>query len=193
MDDSSVGVLMYTIPTLATGCSSLKSLLLSTLQCFYSDSDCLSIVLKYIKQIYEFNVKESDWFDVQPLIYNPELSRFPPNTTIFDIIQNVTIEQWTVSFSYENFYYTCAPSNCIYTIYTHRRSLIEIIIIFISSISGLAFLFRFLTPYLITFIKLFPSKINNRHHHHQQQQQQQQQQGKSTYCKLDQNSCEYNS
>ena len=26
-----------------------------------------------------------------------------------------------------------------------------------------------------------------------QQQQQQQQQGKSTYCKLDQNSCEYNS
>ena len=168
LSDQSNVIFVYEIPGLVAGCSTMKSLLFSTLECFYSNSECFSIVLNYIKQIYMWNVEQPEWFDISPLIYNSNIDHFPPNTILLDIIQNVTIEQWNVSFSYENFYETCAPIHCIYTIYTHEKSSIEIIQTFLSLISGLVFLLRFLTPYLVLLISNCLRKRNNRQQIEQQ-------------------------
>jgi len=162
LTDRSSEALEYEIPGLVTACSTMKSLLLSTLQCFYSNAECFSIVMNYIKKTHEFQVENSKWFDVRPLIYNSELSRFPPNTTIIDIVQDVTIEKWNVSFSYENFYETCAPTYCIYTESIRGMSPIEITVTFLSLISGLVILLRLITPYLVLFICRFLSKDNHR-------------------------------
>jgi len=172
-------VLVYKIPGLVTGCSPIDSLLLSTLECFYSDAECFSIVLSYIKKTYMWNAVQSEWFDIQPLIYNSTSTRFPPNTSILEIVQNVMIEQWQVSFSYKDFYETCSPTYCTYTQFIRTNTIIEIIIVFVSMIGGLVFLLRLITPYLVTFIFRFMSINDNQ----QQIQQQQQQDSRFTQLK----------
>lgn len=152
--------LVYKIRGLVSGCSPMKSLLLSTLECFYSDSDCFSIVLTYVEQAYIWNVVNPDWFDVHPLIYDSTLSRFPPNTSISEIVKDVMIEQWNVSFSYKNFYQTCAPNYCTYTQFIRVNSIIEIIIAFVSMIGGLVVSLRLITPYFVKFVFRSKSTID---------------------------------
>ena len=161
--------LMYKIPGYVVGCSSFDSLLLSTLECFYSDSECFSIVLNYIETIYIWNVEDPQWFNVRPLIYNSNSSHFPPNTSISEIVRNVMIEQWNVSFSYEDFYKTCAPNSCTYNELVYSQSAIDIIVSLISMIGGLVVLLRLITPYIVKFGYRLISKENRRR---QQQQQQ---------------------
>ena len=151
----------YEIPGIVAGCFPLDSLLLSTLECFYSNSECFSIVLDYIQKAYYWNVKYPEWFDVRPLIYDSELSHFPPDTLILKIIQNVMIEQWTVSFSYEKFYQTCAPTYCTYTQFVRTNSIVKLWIIFISMIGGLVVSLRLITPQLVKFFDRFWSKTKS--------------------------------
>ena len=154
--------LMYKIPGYVVGCSSFDSLLLSTLECFYLDSECFSIVLNYIEKIYIWNVEDEDsqWFNVRPLIYNSNSSHFPPETSISEIVKNVMIEQWNVSFSYEDFYKTCAPNSCTYNELVYSQSAIDIIVSLISMIGGLIVLLRLITPHIVKFFYRLISTAN---------------------------------
>ena len=145
--------LMYKIPGYVVGCSSFDSLLLSTLECF-------SIVLNYIETIYIWNVEDPQWFNVRPLIYNSNSSHFPPNTSISEIVRNVMIEQWNVSFSYEDFYKTCAPNSCTYNELVYSQSAIDIIVSLISMIGGLIVLLRLITPHIVKFFYRLISTAN---------------------------------
>ncbi|CAF1564075.1 unnamed protein product [Adineta ricciae] len=160
----------YIAQGLVSGCSTLDSLMLSTFECYYNNSNCLSILMKYSKDTYIQNVEYPKWFNIRSLIYDSKTSRFLPNTTISKIINEIMIEQWNPLPSYEQFYYSCSPKYCTYSEKTFTKTIIEVIIIFVSTISGLNLTLRISVPKLIQFIFYLIQKFKNR----QQQQQQQQ-------------------
>ncbi|CAF0999681.1 unnamed protein product [Adineta steineri] len=158
----------YVVPGSYVGCSVTESLLLSTLECFYSSSDCFVILMNYIQEMYLYNVENPLWFDVQPLNYDRMLSRYPPNTSISIIIKEMMIEQWNSSFSYKHFYESCAPSYCTYPRKVHTKTIIGVLITMIAMIGGLIISLRLITPQLIKFITSLLTMIIRR----QQQQRQ---------------------
>ena len=93
------------------------SLILSTLHCFYSHSNCLSIVNSYIRETFYYFTDDPQWFDVQPLVYDPRSTRFSPNASIESIVKEMIIETWNSSISYDRYYQSSAP---FYSAYSHR-------------------------------------------------------------------------
>jgi hypothetical protein len=59
----------YVIPGSTVGCSQTNSLSLSTLECFYSGSDCYPILQNYIQQGYQSNYDSPAWSNITPLTY----------------------------------------------------------------------------------------------------------------------------
>ena len=95
--------------SLVIKCFPSESVLSSTLECWY-DPDCMALVRN-----------SYSWAGIQDvmnisLLDNTIHSRFPINTTIEVMMQGLFLENWTVSFSYDQYYNTCAPISCTYTI-----------------------------------------------------------------------------
>ncbi|UJR29494.1 hypothetical protein I4U23_010707 [Adineta vaga] len=152
----------YIVPGLVIGCSTIDSFMLSTFQCYYNDSDCFSILMKYSEKTYIHNVEYPEWFHVQPLIYNSTSSRFPPTTTISTIIKEIMIEKWNVLSSYEQFYQSCRPKYCSYLKRTRIKTFFDVMITFISTIGGFTLSLRLILPRLIKFIFYLINKFRNR-------------------------------
>ena len=141
----------YLVPGAIEGCFVIDTLLLSTLECYYLNS-CLSGYISLIK--YTPGVLESDieWFDIHPLIYDEESSRFAENTSLSVIVREMMIEQWNPSSSFDRYFEVCAPSYCTYSDTAHTYSLISIIIKLMSIIGGLTFTLRLITPVLVKIV-----------------------------------------
>ena len=149
----------YWAPGMTIGCFTIDSLLLSTLECFYLDS-CLSklyFILNLISEIYSTDLR---WFQIRPLVYDQESSRFPPNTTLSVIARAIMIEQWNSSVSFDLYYEGCAPIYCTYSYTTHAFNLIEILIKSVSIFGGLTIVLRLITPLLAELVfKLLRKKV----------------------------------
>ncbi|CAF0878310.1 unnamed protein product [Adineta steineri] len=160
---------VYTIPGWSLGCSLIDSILLSTFECFYSDSDCFGILMNYTRERYyynvemnEWNVTEFPWFDVRPLIYNSSLSHFPPKTLISSIVNDLMIEQWNPSLYYNQFYNVCAPAHCTYSKSIREKTAVGVMITLVSLISGLTVSLRLITPQLVKLIMRLVSLIKKK-------------------------------
>ncbi|CAF1528502.1 unnamed protein product, partial [Adineta ricciae] len=134
-----------------TSCFTLNSVLLSTLECYYSHS-CVSILYKYINATVDVINVGLRYIDASLLIYNSTSSRFPPNTSLSLIIKELMIEEWNPTFSFEDYYKECAPSRCIYSQEVRRSSLIDIMIRMLATIGGIIVILRLVTPSLIRLI-----------------------------------------
>ncbi|CAF1652155.1 unnamed protein product [Adineta ricciae] len=133
------------------GCSTLDSVLLSTLECYYLPS-CLSILYKYINYTRRIIDTGLPYLDVKPLVDDPTSSRFPPNTSLTIIIKELMIEDWNPVFSFEKYYEECAPNKCTYSQIVHTNSFVGIIMTLLSSIGGLIVALRLITPLLVKLI-----------------------------------------
>lgn len=151
-----------------TGCYPLDSLLLSSLECFYSHSKCFPILMKYIKDTYMWNVEYPSWIVISPLIYNQTSNHYPPNSSISMITKNIMIEQWNESYSFDHFYKLCRPTHCYYDEITRNKTFLDILLTLSSILGSLISALRFIIPRLIKFIRYLLSRNSNR----QQQQQQ---------------------
>ncbi|CAF3980042.1 unnamed protein product [Rotaria sp. Silwood1] len=137
------------------------------------DADCFSILMNYTKQSYFQNIEYPSWFDVHPLVYDPTLSRYPPNTSISMIVEEMMIEKWNPSYSYYQFYKLCAPTYCTYSQRIRTNTIIEVIIILVSMFRGLTVSLHLITPWFVKFMYyLFLKFIGER-----QQEQEQEQSG----------------
>ena len=176
---SSVYDVSYVIPGSVVACSEIDSLLLSTFECFYSDSVCYPTLRSYLGQAYMWNTnfslqlptvfgKKPIWLNAKPLVYNSTLTRFYRNSSISTITKNLLIEQWNPTYSYNGFYQLCSPSYCIYQQRIHMNNVIEIVVILMSMIGGLIISIHFIAPYLVMFIIKLISVIMRK----QQRQQQ---------------------
>ncbi|CAF1165707.1 unnamed protein product [Adineta ricciae] len=147
--------LMYTVPGWSKGCSGMDSLRLSTLQCLYPESnpDCFPLFLSVIYKVSEvFLYLESSSLQIEPLIYDSTISRYPPNTSMSVIFDEMMLEQWNISASYELFYESCAPAYCSFSERIRKENFIEVVITLISMIGGIVISLRLITPYLANFI-----------------------------------------
>ncbi|CAF1486126.1 unnamed protein product, partial [Adineta steineri] len=134
----------YVAPGLIDACYTIDFLLLSTLQCFYTDSDCMNQLLYYINKTYPSSVKDPNVY-AHPLIYNQTSTRFPPNTSISSIVEEMMIEQWNTSLSFSDYYRACAPTYCTYTQIKHAETLSELLVKLISTVGGLVMVLRLIT------------------------------------------------
>jgi hypothetical protein len=132
----------------------MDSVLLSTLECFYSNTDCLSIVLHFVNISFGLEIGQIGvpWFNVHPLVYDSTASRFTPQTLLSAIVREMMIEQWNQSFLFDRYYEVCAPSYCTFSYTADTQSFIRIIITLMSMIGGLSVALRFITYHLVNFI-----------------------------------------
>ena len=124
------------IPGFALGCSSLESLLRSTLNCLYNRT-CVDLI----------NIGNIS--TITPLDYLPS-DRFRPNMTVEELIPSMFIEQWSSNISYSTFFMQCQPISCSYSV-SQRKDILRIIAILLGIYGGLTTVLYFAVPFLITF------------------------------------------
>lgn len=165
----------YTIEGMHKGCFAVNSLLLSTLECFYSKSGCFSTLLNSIKAEFSVNAPYPTSFHYQPLVYDSLTSRFPPNASISFVFKQMMVEKWKSLTSYRNYYEACAPSYCIYTVNARANTRIDVLITLISLIGGVTTILRFVVPRLVVIIsyilKFILRRLFGSRKHEQQPQQ----------------------
>jgi hypothetical protein len=141
------------------GCSPIDSLLLSTLECLYIHSDCFPLLMGSVAKVTSATAQDLSQINIRPLVYDPALSHFPPNTSISTIIEQLIIEQWNSSFSHSRFYTACAPSYCTYSRNIRTKTIVGVILTLVSTIGGLTISLRVITPHLVTILfKLLTSR-----------------------------------
>ncbi|CAF1356585.1 unnamed protein product [Adineta steineri] len=156
----------YVAPGLVDGCYTIDLLLLSTLQCFYTNSDCMNQLFYYINKSYSASVNDPNLY-AHPLIYEQALTRFPPNTLVLSIVEEMMIEQWNISLSFSDYYKACAPTYCTYAQIKHAETFSELLVRLISMIGGLVIALRLIT---FQFIKIVFGLFKKRTKKQQQQQ-----------------------
>ncbi|CAF1210287.1 unnamed protein product [Adineta ricciae] len=143
------------------GCFTIDSLLLSTLECYFSTLDCLPIILYNLNQARIST--EIPWINVHPLFYRETSTRFARNTSLKLILKEIMIEQWNPSFLFNDYYDVCAPDYCTYSETKYGESFIEILIALVSMIGGLMVVLRIITPLLIKLIfRVSHPQVKNR-------------------------------
>ncbi|CAF1065691.1 unnamed protein product [Adineta steineri] len=148
----------YKAPGLVDGCYTVDLLLLSTLQCFYADSDCMNQLLYHINKTYPSSAINPNLY-AHPLIYEQASTRFPPNTSVSSIVEEMMIEQWNTSLSFSNYYKACAPTYCTYTQIEHAETFSKLLVTMISTVGGLAMALRLITFQFVKIVfSLFQKK-----------------------------------
>lgn len=128
----------------SAGCFVVNIVLQSSLQCWY-DISCIN----YVRSLFD-DLRMS--FPGNVSLLDPLLpSRFTPNTSISVIVNEIMVEEWNSSSSYENFYQKCNPAYCSYS-YKKRSDLVYIITTIIGLFGGLNTILRIICP---LFVRIF--------------------------------------
>ncbi|CAF4162480.1 unnamed protein product, partial [Adineta steineri] len=81
---------MFAMPGFNVGCSSVETLLRSTFECLYNQT-CIDQLQMFATTIFPTIPNATDYITAMSSTF---VSRFQPNTTIVDIINELFIEQW---------------------------------------------------------------------------------------------------
>ncbi|CAF4078004.1 unnamed protein product [Adineta steineri] len=114
-----------------SGCYPLESILQSTLTCL-SDQTCIDPTKTFKALNSSLSIS----------------SRFPLNTTIESIVNELMVEELLSNMSYEAYYKQCAPLSCTYS-YVDNRNVIDGITILISLYGGLVIIYRLLAIFIV--------------------------------------------
>ncbi|CAF1167899.1 unnamed protein product [Adineta steineri] len=114
-----------------SGCYPLESILQSTLTCL-SDQTCIDPTKTFKALSSSSSIS----------------SRFPLNTTIESIVNELMVEELLSNMSYEAYYKQCAPLSCTYS-YIDNRNVIDGITILISLYGGLVIIYRILAILIV--------------------------------------------
>jgi hypothetical protein len=126
------------VPGFVRRCTTIDSVLQSTLECLYSDTNCLTDTLLYYINYTTTSVP------VPPLNVS-QLIRTSSNSKVMTLVDNLFVEEWKSTVSYENYFRSCAPNACQHT-YVQRANYLYIITIFLAVYGGLIFSLRLLVP-----------------------------------------------
>lgn len=103
-------LLPVSLPGLYRGCLSTSAMLRSTLECFYNSS-CIKQLQSY------FNTTSTTQFSASHLSSS---SRYATNSTVQEIVDQLMVEGWNWSATYEAYYQQCQPSRCTYALITRN-------------------------------------------------------------------------
>jgi hypothetical protein len=125
-----------------TGCWPSETLLLSTLEYFYNQTE-LNRMLTYVNssttnQLFTaLNISENSSFDL--------------NSTIEILVENLFVETWTKKLNYTSYFNQCKPETCIFDV-NERASVLYIITSLLGLYGGLSVVLLFGTPFVVTYI-----------------------------------------
>ena len=146
-DSLRVGPSDIQLEGLVVGCSPMDGLRMSSLQYFFS-SDCIPTIIDHLNYYTELDGYQSIHFDPPPTpatIMRPlekrGLLHLLPNTTIGTLINELFIDSWTSSSSYERDFNSCSPSECRYE-HQSSQSILYVITAVLSLYSGLSAAWR---------------------------------------------------
>ena len=105
------------IKGLKMGCTPSESFLASTVECFY-DSSCVNLIQQQTININSANVTSS-----MPPLLSSATSRFPMNTPVIDLVNDLFIENWSTTINYSAYFDQCSPILCSYTYIQQLNSL----------------------------------------------------------------------
>jgi hypothetical protein len=131
---------------LMVGCYPLESLLKSTFQCLYNTT-CFSQLQTSNESFTSLNISLA--------------SRYPINSTVESILNELMIEEWSKNISYKKYYNECAPSYCSYTYRGHSPK-IEVFMDFLGLYGGLMIIIQFVVFILVTLWQYIIKRRNNR-------------------------------
>jgi hypothetical protein len=132
------------------GCSTMDSVLISSLECWY-DNSCTNSFIQYYNFVVGFVPTNVTLLDVT------RRSQFPPNSSVQSIVDEMMVEQWNSSASYASFYQKCHPAFCSYT-YENRIDVVYIVTTVIGLFGGLTIILRLIS---LAVVKIF-FKCTNR-------------------------------
>ncbi|CAF3353010.1 unnamed protein product [Rotaria sp. Silwood1] len=148
-----------TVPGFVWRCSAMDSILSSTLQCLYSNTNCLQIILlRYINYT-------NTAVPVPPLNVS-QLFRTSIYSTVATLADNLFVEEWKTSLSHIQYFNMCVPSICQYT-YVRRANYLYVIRMFLTFYGGLTLALSLLVPLMVKLIlrcrhQIITKQDNNR-------------------------------
>ena len=126
---------------LKMGCTPSESFFASTLECFY-DVSCIDLIEEQMNSTDLVNTIDA----VMPLSLN--MSQFPVNTTINDLVEKLFIENWSTTINYSAYYAQCLPLLCSYT-YIQKLNSLYTITVLLGLCGGLTLILRWICPNII--------------------------------------------
>ncbi|CAF1279307.1 unnamed protein product [Adineta ricciae] len=150
----------WQIPGIHGGCSIINTVMKSSLICWFNYS-CFSQLRELVRPLgisIPWNTTLLD--QLLP-------SRYSPDTLIEIILNEIMIEEWNSSYSFDKFYSKCQPSSCSFT-YEKQVNIIYIVTIVISLIGGINTILRLTSPLIIKIILKIISTIKYHKEEHQQ-------------------------
>lgn len=133
--------LIYQEDSLRSGCFPVENALASSLACWY-DEKCF----ERIRELFNNSIMP---FENISLLNVNLTSRFDLNSTVETIVNELFVEQWNESISFDLFYNQCAPVQCLYTT-DQRNNLLFVATRSIALYSGLNLVLALLVPIIIT-------------------------------------------
>lgn len=131
-------LIIFVVPGFHSECYIIESLLVSSLQCFY-DKQCFDNLTYYVNSTWELNVT----------VLNTSLStKFTPNSTVGEMIDELMVEQWNSTITFRKYYDEYKPSECIYTVGS-RNDAIYIVTTLIGLFGGLMKILKLVVPRVI--------------------------------------------
>ena len=135
-------IALFRIPGFWVGCSSMDTLLGSTLACFYRQN-CTNELLFWMTFISLFEGQ----VNVRPL--NMTLvSRFSSDASMKEMFELLMVEEWQTSVSYAAFYDQCAPSYCTH-ITEERDTFFAVLSRLLGFYGGLVSVLRIAVPFVV--------------------------------------------
>lgn len=132
------------VPGFTWRCSPIQSILHSNLKCLYSDNNCLNDLLLYY-------INFSATAVPIPPLDPTTLIRTTTNSTVRELADNLFVEQWNSSLSYERYFDSCQPRECQY-IYSKRANYVYVFTIFLAIYGGLTLSLRLLVPFVMKYL-----------------------------------------
>ena len=161
-----IGPSNVVLPGLVTSCTPFYGVRMSTLECFYSSS-CIATIISYLNYFTELNGSAPVNFNtsvptgdmmVMPLD-DSNLFLLSKNMTIGTIMDELFINGWNMTSSYEQYYGACAPATCQYE-YVARNSAVYIVTLLLSIHGGLTIGLRALMWNLAKFYRSSKDRLN---------------------------------
>lgn len=142
--DSYSSVLYFPVPGWYVGCSTVETLLRSTLECFYNQT-CIDLLTFFGSIVAPTPVPSAF---LNRTLDSSVTSRFFTNTSVQTILDELFIEEWYVDVSYSAFYEQCAPIYCSYR-YELRRNFLYVLSRIIGFYGGITITLRLVVPYVV--------------------------------------------
>jgi hypothetical protein len=126
---------------LKIGCTPSESFLSSTLECFYNTS-CVNLIQEQMNN--DDGINDVD----APILLAMNDSRFPMNTTILNLVQELFTEEWSTTINYSAYFDQCSPTSCSYT-YIQQVNPFYTVTVLLGLYGGLTFILKWICSNII--------------------------------------------